>query len=175
MLYYSNYYNEKQSNVKAMWQQINLVLGRKFSCATNVQLNPNNVNSFFANLGPDTVKNLSLPAFTHTRFVHAIPNTFYCNEMTLDELLNVVISLPRKTSSGFVGLSTKNLKLILPVISSTVSKIVNKSFNAGIFPDILKIARVISIHKRGDGYKQNHKFSSNIYSCLLFQKSLNVS
>jgi hypothetical protein len=63
VLYYSKYCNDKRSNVKVFWQQIILVLGRKSSSATSVQLNPNIVNSFFADLGPDTVKNLLAPAF----------------------------------------------------------------------------------------------------------------
>ena len=63
--------------------------------------------------------------------------------------MNVVKSLPNKTSRGFDGLSTKNLKLIFPYISCVLSKIINKYFMSGVFPDILKIARVLPLHKGG--------------------------
>ena len=51
--------------------------------------------------------------------------------------MNVVNSLPNKTSSGFDGLSTKNLKLIFPYIPCVLLQIINKSFMSGVFPDIL--------------------------------------
>ena len=63
--------------------------------------------------------------------------------------MNVVNSLLNKTSSGFDGLSTKNLKFIFPYISCVLLKIINKSLMSGVFPDILKIARVLPLHKGG--------------------------
>ena len=104
---------------------------------------------FFANLGPATVANLPSPTFSHTKFVRSINNTLYATEVAVNELMNVVNSLPNKTSSGFDGLSTKNLKLIFPYIPCVLLQIINKSFMSGVFPDILKIARVLPLHKGG--------------------------
>ena len=61
--------------------------------------------------------------------------------------MNIVNSLPNKTSSGFDGLYTKNLKIIFPYISCVLLKIINKSFLSGVFPDILKIACILPLHK----------------------------
>ncbi len=114
------------------------------------ELNPNKVNDFFANLGPSAVDNLAQPPFHHAKFVKPVSNSFHLTELTLTELSNIVSSLANKSSSGFDGLSTKNLKLIFPYIASALLKIINKSFISGVFPDILKIARVIPLHKGGD-------------------------
>jgi hypothetical protein len=128
---------------------VNQILGRGCSTATFEKLDVNAINSFFTNLGPETVKSIPQSASSHMKFVLPVANTFFSFEVTHNELFNVVTSLPSKTSSGFDKLSTRNLKLIFPYISDTVLKIVNKSFRTGIFPDILKIARVIPIHKGG--------------------------
>jgi hypothetical protein len=125
------------------------ILGRGCSTATFEKLDVNAINCFFTNLGPETVKSIPQSASSHMKFVLPVANTFFSFEVTHNELFNVVTSLPSKTSSGFDKLSTRNLKLIFPYISDTVLKIVNKSFRTGIFPDILKIARVIPIHKGG--------------------------
>ena len=104
-------------NTKIIWQQINQILGREWSTVNNLNLNPDKINQFFANLGPTTIANLPSPNFSHKKFVRSINNIFYITEVTANELMNVVYSLPNKTSSGFDGLFTKKLKLIFPYIS----------------------------------------------------------
>ena len=70
--------------------------------------------------------------------------------MTESEFFNIIYSLASKSSSGFDGVSTKNLKLIYPYVAAILLKFINKSFESGIFPDFLKIVRVIALHKGGD-------------------------
>ena len=61
----------------------------------------------------------------------------------------IIHSLASQSLSGFNGVSTKNLKLIYPYIAA-VLLIINKSFESDIFPEFLKIACVIALHKDGD-------------------------
>ena len=42
----------------------------------------------------------------------------------------------------------KNLKTLSPLISSPVSHIINESFQSGIFPDKIKVAKVIPLFKK---------------------------
>ena len=83
------------------------------------------------------IANLPSPTFSHKKFVRSINKTFYVTVVTANELMNVVNSLPNKTSSGFDSLSSKNLKLIFPYISCVLLKIINKSFMSGDFPELL--------------------------------------
>ena len=147
--YFANFCENNRINTKIIWQQINQILGGDRSTVNNLNLNSDKINQFFANLGPTIIANLPSPTFSHQKFVRSVNNTFYVTEVTANELMNVVYSQPNKTSSGFGGLSTKNLKLIFPYISCVLLKIVNKSFMSGIFPDILKIARVLPLYKEG--------------------------
>ena len=41
------------------------------------------------------------------------------------------------------------LKLLSPYISSALVILINESFTTGIFPDKLKVAKVIALHKKG--------------------------
>ena len=66
------------------------------------------------------------------------------------------------------------LKLIFPFISTVLLKIVNKSFTSGIFPDTLKIARVIPLHK-GDDLSDLLNFRPiSLLSCLskVFERAM---
>ena len=91
--------------------------------------------------------------------------------------MNVINSLPNKTSSGFDGLSNKNLKLLFPYISCVLLKITNKFFMSGVFPDVLKIARVLPLHKGGSFDKMINfrpisilSSISKIFERLMFNK-----
>ena len=53
-----------------------------------------------------------------------------------------------KISAGYNDVSTNILKLSLPYIADPLHKLVNISFNEGVFPD--KIARIIPIFKDGE-------------------------
>ena len=52
-------------------------------------------------------------------------------------------------SAGHDGLNSKILKLAAPVISPILSDYINLCFRRETFPDALKVARVIAIHKSG--------------------------
>ena len=93
---------QNRINTKIIWQQINQVLDRYRSTVNNLNLNPDKINQFFANLGLTTIANLPLPTFSHTKFVRSIINSFYVTEITVNDLMNVVNSLPNKTSSDLM-------------------------------------------------------------------------
>ena len=67
----------------------------------------------------------------------------------MQDLQNVVNSLPSKNSAGFDGLSVKFLKIVFPFIAKSLLILINKSFTSGSFPNLLKIARVVPIFKGG--------------------------
>ena len=57
------------------------------------------------------------------------------------------MSMKSKSSSGFDGVSTQFLKQYCHLLSEPITLIINQSLNTGIFPDKLKIAKVIPVHK----------------------------
>ena len=53
-------------------------------------------------------------------------------------------------ASGPNSVPTNILKLFKKEFSKPLIDMINMSFNQGVFPNILKIANVIPIHKKGD-------------------------
>ena len=53
-------------------------------------------------------------------------------------------------SSGKYGISNILLKAIMPVILKPLTLIINQMLNTGIFPDNLKIAKLVPLYKKGD-------------------------
>ena len=61
-----------------------------------------------------------------------------------------IISLLKSGKSlGPNSIPTKILKLLSPLISSPLSQIINESFQSGMLPDKMKLAKVIPLFKKG--------------------------
>ena len=76
---------------------------------------------------------------------------------------------------GYDGISSKILQTLGYVISPILSNIFNKSMQLGIFPDKLKIAKVIPIHKGGKTDVINNYRPISILSSLskIYEKITN--
>ena len=68
-------------------------------------------------------------------------------EETTMEILN---NLKPKPSCGYDGISTKLLKTCKLEICKSPTLIINQSLYTGIFPDNLKVAKVMPLYKKGD-------------------------
>ena len=62
--------------------------------------------------------------------------------------MNITSSLDSNKSTGPNSIPTNILKLLKNDISTQFSDIFNVSFSTGVFTSILKIAKVIPIHKK---------------------------
>ena len=70
--------------------------------------------------------------------------------------MNIILSLDGNKSSGSSSIPVKLLKIALPVIINPLCKLINHSFTSGIFPDTVKISKVIPIHKGGSTQDVNN-------------------
>lgn len=60
-----------------------------------------------------------------------------------------VIKTLEDSAPGIDNIHVKIIKETAPVLAPVISKMINKSLLTGIFPEKLKIAKVVPIHKRG--------------------------
>ena len=65
------------------------------------------------------------------------------------EVMNVINSLNASKASGPNSIPSHLFKLCSPILCKPISFIINESFNQGIFPDILKLAKVTPVYKSG--------------------------
>ena len=67
-----------------------------------------------------------------------------------DDIVSIIGKLPAKKSTGHDGISTELLKTLCDIISPTISVIINKCFESGIYPEEMKLSKVKPLYKKGD-------------------------
>ena len=160
--YYKNIFNTYSTDLKKTWQTINESLNRrkkKQDFPQEFKLANGNVNSdskqiaeafndFFANIGDTGLLNAS-PIADFEQYMPAKPN---CNlkfqSVTVDNVSRIIDSLKPKTISGVDNISNKLIKYVKYAILEPLTVIINQMLNVGIFPDSLKISKVIPVYKK---------------------------
>ena len=68
--------------------------------------------------------------------------------MTVKEITYIINNLKPKSSSGVDELSNKVIKHSQEIIAEPLTIIINQMINTGLFPDSLKISKVIPLFKK---------------------------
>ena len=105
----------------------------------------NTFNNFFTSIA-ETVqsKNKCFRSFLSTKN----NDSFIITAANKEEICKVISSLNINKSCGPNSIPASNLHLVQDQISKHLATICNLSFSTGIFPTILKTAKVIPIHKK---------------------------
>nr|CAI5823723.1 unnamed protein product [Callosobruchus analis] len=75
--------------------------------------------------------------------------TFSFKEVSYSDVRGVMSGLRNSSSRDTYGLNVKVIKTIKNLISIPLTKIINRCITSNIFPDCLKVSRVVPIHKKG--------------------------
>ena len=73
-----------------------------------------------------------------------------------DEVIRVVRMCANKNSSDNDGITMKIVKHVITSIAQPFTYICNMSFTTGVFPDKMKIAKVVPLYKSGDRHMCNN-------------------
>ena len=111
----------------------------------------NKFNTYFANIGKTLAANISS---CNSNFSKYLKND-YCDSMSLlptnhVEVAQIVMQLENKASSGFDDIPVSVMKKTIHNVAPYISSIINCSFEIGICPDQLKIAKVCPVYKSDD-------------------------
>ena len=134
----------------------------------------NSLNTHFATVG----KNLSSYKVDYSEISktiqHSQLNSFVWVNTTASEISSIISSLNSKKASGSDEVSIVLLKKLNSLISPILSILFNQSFQAGVYPDYLKIAQVIPLHKGGDKTLQGNYRPISLLSNVnkIFEKVL---
>lgn len=159
--YYSNKIESNQGNVKVLWQTINdLLKTKKKVCSDIIVENGNEItdphsiatafNNFFVNIGPRLASTIHTNENFKDYLSDANENSLFFIPVNENEILEIVRSFKMSRSCGYDGISVYLLKKIIYCLASPLVHICNLSLSTGIFPDSLKIAKVIPIYKKDD-------------------------
>ena len=75
--------------------------------------------------------------------------TFFLSPTDSAEVESIISDLKKGKSVGPYSIPCDLLKMLNELISPLLVILINESFSTGIFPDKLKIAKVIALHKKG--------------------------
>ncbi|KAI0238435.1 hypothetical protein LSAT2_010850, partial [Lamellibrachia satsuma] len=85
---------------------------------------------------------------------------------------NIINNLKSKRSMGIDNISSILLKASVNVIAKPLTSIINQSLLSGKFPQKLKIAKVIPVHKKDDNHIFNNYRPISLLPCIskVFEK-----
>ena len=155
--------------MKEMWKELGNLLNTKRKnngnlinklIINNKQLNndkdiANALNTHFATIGKNLAdkvmpeENNSFKTYLH----EPISNSLFLRPTDNDEILNEINQLKHKST---LDVKVTLLKYVKHEIVKGLVIIYNKSFTEGQFPELLKIAKVIPIHKGDDATNPNN-------------------
>ena len=109
-------------------------------------------NSFFSSIGLDLQSKISTINADYSKYLtNPIDANFLFRSADTEEILRVIFSFQNSKASGPNSIPTEILKMLSFNLCHPLKEIINISFATGIYPDKLKIAKVIPIFKnKGD-------------------------
>ena len=163
-IYYRNLFNEYKYDARKTWKTINTIIGRtndkssitqSFTINDNTDSDPNtladNFCEYFTNIGPQFANNIPTPIHNAKYYLNLKqsrnPHSLFMTPTDTVEILKLLKIIKPKKSSGHDNMSTQFLKQIDTAIANPLSVLINKSMETGIFPNILKLAKVIPVYK----------------------------
>ena len=110
----------------------------------------NEFGKFYANLGGNLASKIQDSTMTPEHYLTQIPrtlNSLVLAETLATEIQKIIDRLPNKTSSGHDSISNVLLKEIRSAITYPLQIIFNQSIVSGVFPNLMKIAKIIPLYK----------------------------
>ena len=170
--YYHSYFEKNKLKSAEIWKGIRSLVNIKASKSSSIKLlnendnlisNPkiisNVFNNYFSSIGTKIEHKIPIvPGSFKDYFekkdkngkllINPLNASFFLSPTIPAEIETLIDALDIKKSTGPNSVPVFILKILKPFFSSWLSELINLSFNVGIFPDILKIAKIIPLHKK---------------------------
>ena len=159
--YFYNVFQKYQGNMKRTWSEINNILGNRkihnIPCemysgnhkySTREQI-VDEFNSYFAGIGQKISNSIPFIPRSYEHYLRSPNNeSIFLKQISIDELLKICSSLDPSKANGHDGISPRVVKSSIACFVKPLCDVFNKSFLKGVFPDALKIAKVVPLHKK---------------------------
>lgn len=188
--YYSDYVKTHKDNPRKMWDLIKQKSGltvdtddcHSFKSAAGENITSNDsicreFNSFFSNVAKDTLDKLPTTNQSYLTFLdNPSMDIFQTQPLANTDIEEIILSIKLSSSSGPDNLSSKLLHSVASSISTPLALLINKSLTEGLFPDALKISKVIPIYKKGNKDEFTNYRPISLLSSIskIFEKAMHI-
>ena len=151
---------------KAIWKIIKDEVGRSSTITHDIILDTQTneigdlnkivdlFNVYFCETPVKLLKNNKLnnisPSDKHSVYIKGCNKSIFFTPVTENEVVEVAKSLKNKFATGNDDIPDYIVKQCIDYLKKPLTDIYNASLESGIFPDQLKIAKVIPVHKKGN-------------------------
>lgn len=158
-MYYSELVNKSHNKVKTAWRIINGNKRAKSRATDNITLSINGENcsdqikcANYFNAYFTTMADQFVDPVSETRPDNTSHNdkNFFLAPVTHEEVFREILRLKPSPSCGFDNLSAKLLRNCAEEITLPLTSMINNSFQSGVFPSILKVAKCIPLYKKNE-------------------------
>jgi hypothetical protein len=166
--YYLNFIETNKNNSKKTWGIIKQIINKRQSSSypeyfviNNKEISnnsdiANSFNKFFVNVGPQLSKKIRKTNVSPTSYIsRTIQECIFLKPVTDNEVCKIMKSL-KESSAGYDDICPKVVKKVYKSILNPLTHLLNLSISSGIFPNVLKIAKIIPLFKSGDSQSLNN-------------------
>ena len=161
----ANYYNScflrYKQDMKNTWSTIKEIINKKpekkdypdkFILDNHEITTPQEIadefNKYFVEIGPTLAGKIKTQATFDKYLTKPATTQFQFSNVDENVIRKIIKKLKPKTSSGKDSINNKMIKYLETEITPFLTLIINQSFNTGIFPEALKISKVLPIYKK---------------------------
>ena len=167
-LYYQDKCNSAMGDITKTWHVLKNIVNIDYStkpCVTEIKINNQLIidqniiaqkfNEYFVSIGPNLAETIDLvkdaPGDAVSYNSGHYTNSIFLTNASPSEIRSIVFCLKFTSSSGYYGIPPSLIKQVYSGIALPLSDIFNKALTSGIFPNQMKIAKIIpSINLRID-------------------------
>ena len=171
-IHYQSYFNDNLNNIKKTWDGIKSLI----SISNNRSMSPSSLNinnklnndpvdiancfnDYFSTIGSKLAKNIFPSKIDHLHYLKTSNlMSIFINPASEIEVTNLVSTLNNSKASGPFSIPTDVFKMTKHILASPLTNIINLSFSTGIYPDNLKIAKVVPVFKNKGSILQCNNF-----------------
>jgi hypothetical protein len=162
--YYNSLLQRHIRDIKGTWRAINTIIGKGKTCnpfptefiddgitISSSQEICDSFNRFFTEVGPKLAEKIETIDESPLNYIqNTNQHSMLLRPASEFEVENIVKSCKKKDSNDYHDISMSTLQRVFVSIKAPITHICNLSLTSGIFPEKMKIAKVIPLYKSGD-------------------------
>jgi len=174
-----NRFNQVKGNGKKIWNVLNNLCGRMRKekdeiekiteedgqTVSNKKEIAHSLNKHFSNIGTKLAAKIKRQGNSQMMEEH-ISESIYLTPTNLSEVKNIVTGLRNGSAPGADGITKNDILDSMHIIGDTLVNLTNEILETGVFPDELKMAKVIPLYKKGPRENMNNYRPISILSCF---------